>query len=204
MSRFSQVGAFILAGGKSSRMGTDKALLRLGGGTFVARAAQKLDPLAAPIIAIGPASLGDEVSMPVIEDKWTGCGPLGGIATALESAEQPWNLVLACDLPYLTEEWLRYIIGCAVTSSAQVVMAANENGWEPLCAVYHRSIAARLAAKLEKKVRRVTEGLDGLAVHILPPSEWKKFDPDGRLFKNVNTPEDYAEARAFFEGGRNP
>jgi molybdopterin-guanine dinucleotide biosynthesis protein A len=204
MSAFSQVGGFILAGGRSSRMGRDKALLTLGGQTFLARAAQKLALLVEQISVIGPASLRANVTLPVIGDERVGCGPLGGIATALAVAEQPWNIVLACDLPYLTDEWLRFLIGRALESSADVVMAANENGWEPLCAMYHRSIASRLAAKLDRGVRKVTEGLDGLAVEIVPPSEWKKFDPDGRLFKNVNTPEDYAEAQAFFEGGPNP
>jgi molybdopterin-guanine dinucleotide biosynthesis protein A len=204
MSSFPHVGGFILAGGKSSRMGKDKALLKLGGLTFVALAARKLAGLASPIVAIGPASLRAKLSVPVMEDECAGCGPLGGIAAALASAEQPWNIVLACDLPYLTDEWLRFLIGRALESSADVVMAANENGWEPLCAMYQRSIAEKVAEKLRRGVRRVTEGLDGLAVEILPPSEWKKFDPNGRLFKNVNTPEDYAEARAFFEGSPNP
>lgn len=185
-------------------MGIDKALLTLGGQTFLALAAQKLALMAVPIAVIGPASLRAEVQIPVLEDDYPGCGPLGGIATALASAERPWNIVLACDLPYLTDEWLRYLIERALASSAEVVMPANENGWEPLCAVHHRSIAARLGEKLLRGVRKVTEGLDGLAIEILAPSEWKKFDPDGRLFKNVNTPEDYAEARAFFEGSPNP
>jgi len=185
-------------------MGMDKALLTLGGQTFLARAAQKLAGLVEQISVIGPASLRAELTLPVIEDERAGSGPLGGIATALGGAEQKWNLVLACDLPYLSEEWLRYLIARALTSSAEVVMPANENGWEPLCAMYHRSIAAKIVRKLDRGVRRVTEGLDGLAVEILPPSEWKKFDPDGRLFKNVNTPADYAEAQAFFEGGPNP
>ncbi len=201
MKASKQLGGFVLAGGKSSRMGTDKALLTVGGATLLARAVSLLEPLARAVVIVGPPRLQKETNVKVVQDAYPECGPLGGIATALAAAEQKWNLIIACDLPYLTNEWLQYLIQRATISDGEAVMAENEKGWEPLCAMYRHSLGAKISAALERGVRKVTVGLEDAKVEIVSRAEWKKFDPRGRLFKNVNTPEDYAEARALLGGG---
>ena len=193
------IEAFILAGGASSRMGREKALIELAGEPMALRLANLLEPLAEQVTLIGAAARFVELPLRVVPDDEPGLGPLGGIATALRVSRQEWNLVLGCDLPFLTAEWLQYLIGRAA-SAADAVLPVGERGhFEPLCAMYRRSCGAPIAAALGRGVRKVTDGLAGLRVEPIPVADWKPFDFEGRLFKNMNTPEEYEEARAVLE-----
>ena len=134
--------------------------------------------------------------MPVIADDWPGAGPLGGIATALRATGASWNLVVACDLPYLTREWLDFLVTRANASAADAVLPMNARGAEPLCAAYHKRGEPAIRAALESGVRKVTDGLQKIRVETIAPAEWKPFDSEGLLFKNMNLPRDYQEAAA--------
>ena len=196
MARFHEAEGFILAGGASSRMGRDKALLEFGGIPLIIRAAQLLEPLVGRPTIIAPAGRYQEFGLRTVPDDDSGFGPLGGIATALRISASPWNLVVGCDLPYLTAEWLGFLIGRAAASTADATLPENARGLEPLCAMYHKRAEAAIRAALERGVRKVTDGLAALTVLTLAPSEWKEFDSEGRLFKNINTVADYEESRA--------
>jgi molybdopterin-guanine dinucleotide biosynthesis protein A len=198
MPRFDEIGGFILAGGTSSRMGRDKALLELGGTPLIVRAARLLEPLVGPPTVIGPPARLNGLGLNGVADDCPGLGPLGGIATALRISADPWNLVIGCDLPYLTTDWLNFLIRRASGTDAGAVLPEGERGAEPLCAMYHKRAGAAIAAALARGIRKVTDGLAGVVVLKLAPAEWKAFDSHGRLFKNMNTPEDYAEARKVF------
>jgi molybdenum cofactor guanylyltransferase len=196
----SEIAGFVLAGGESSRMGRDKGLLEFDGVPLLVRTVRLVEAAAGPAAVIaGPEEYGS-LGLRVIADDWPGAGPLGGIATALRASKAPWNLVVACDLPYLTEEWLRHLIGRALSSRADAVLPMNERGAEPLCAVYHRSGQPAICAALARGTRKVTEGLQGLCIDSIEPSEWKAFDSDGMLLKNMNSPVDYEEAVARLSG----
>jgi molybdopterin-guanine dinucleotide biosynthesis protein A len=134
--------------------------------------------------------------MLVIADDWPGAGPLGGIATALRASSAPWNLVVACDLPYLTREWLDFLVARALASAADAVLPMNARGAEPLCAMYHKRGEPAIRAALESGVRKVTDGLQNIRVETIASAEWKAFDSEGLLFKNMNLPRDYQEAAA--------
>jgi molybdopterin-guanine dinucleotide biosynthesis protein A len=198
MQHSQQVAGFILAGGESSRMGREKALLELDGVPIVVRTARLLESIAGPPTVIGPPERLAGLGLRVVVDDWPGLGPLGGIATALRHADKPWSIILGCDLPYLSGEWLAFLIGRALLSPADALLPQNDGGPEPLCAMYHKRCEASVASALAGGVRKVTDGLAGLAVAFIPAPEWKAFDSEGRLFKNMNTPSDYEEARARF------
>jgi molybdopterin-guanine dinucleotide biosynthesis protein A len=198
MQHVQQVAGFILAGGESARMGREKAMLKLGGIPIVVRTARLLEPLAGPPSVVGPPERLCGFGLRVVVDDWPGLGPLGGIATALRHADKPWSIILGCDLPYLSGEWLAFLIGRALLSPADALLPQNDGGPEPLCAMYHKRCEPTLVAALARGVRKVTDGLAGLAVAFIPAPEWKAFDSEGRLFKNMNTPSDYEEARARF------
>jgi molybdopterin-guanine dinucleotide biosynthesis protein A len=103
-------------------------------------------------------------------------------------------------MPYITPEWLRYLVVRAEASpDADVVMAVTARGWEPLCSMVRSERGAAITAALERGIRKVTDGLAGLRVQLMEPPEWKRFDSSGCLFNNVNTPEDYAAAKRYFE-----
>jgi molybdopterin-guanine dinucleotide biosynthesis protein A len=191
-----QIGSFILAGGVSSRMKRDKALLEVGGVPLLVRTARLLESVVGAPSVIGDPATYKSLAPPVIADDWPGAGPLGGIATALRASTASWNLVVACDLPYLTAEFLRFLLARAVASTAEAVLPMNARGAEPLCAMYHRRGEPAIRAALESGIRKVTDGLQNLRVETIPPAEWKAFDSEGLLFKNMNLPQDYQEAAA--------
>ncbi len=197
MSKGRPVGGFVLAGGRSSRMGRDKGLLKLGGKPLVVRMVRLLERVASPVMVIAPPSRYARLQLQIVPDDQPGLGPLGGITTALRISAFDWNLVVACDLPYLTLDWLEFLVGRAQGSAAWVVVPESSRGLEPLCAIYHRQARAALLEALERGQRKLTEVLAGLphgALARILPEEWKSFDSEGWLFKNVNAPADYDDA----------
>lgn len=200
MKTVKQVAGYILAGGESSRMGRDKALLELAGETLVVRAARLVESVTGTPVVIGSPKLFESLGLQAIADDWPGSGPLGGIATVLRASDAPWNLVAACDLPYLTKEWLEFLIGRALASQSDALLPMNERGAEPLCAMYHKRCEPMIRAALDRGTRKVTDGLAGLRVESIEPAEWKVFDSEGLLFKNMNSPADYEEAKARLDG----
>jgi len=201
MSAEAQVAGFVLAGGESTRMGRSKAALELEGVPMLVRMARLVESVSGrtPRV-IGEPKGAEAYGLGVIADEWPGAGPLGGIATALRASNTPWNLIVACDLPYLTRPFLEFLTTRALASQADAVVPTTTRGAEPLCAMYHQRCEVAIRAALERGVRKVQDGLRELLVELIDPFEWKAFDPDGLLFKNMNTPEDYEEAVRRFEG----
>ena len=143
----------------------------------------------------------------MVRDQWPGEGPLGGIIAALEDAAKraapgDWNLVVSCDMPFLTVDWLRFLIQRATESKAQVVMPQSKHGPEPLCACYSTDVAGALRGAFESGVRKVRHGLQHVKTEVLDEADWKRFDSAGRLFWNMNTVADYEEARRILEAER--
>ena len=204
MARAKEVGGFILAGGESSRMGRDKALLELEGVALIVRTARLVESAAERCAIVGDTVRLEGLELDVIDDEFPGAGPLGGIATALRASEAEWNLIVACDLPYLTREWLEFLIGHAMQSEADAVLPMNERGAEPLCAVYRKRADGAIRAALDRGVRKVTDGLAEVRIEFIEPREWKGFDSDGLLFKNMNSPADYEEAKLRLGGRLKP
>ncbi|MGA8142604.1 MAG: molybdenum cofactor guanylyltransferase [Candidatus Acidiferrales bacterium] len=189
-----------MAGGESSRMGRDKALLELGGVAMIVRAANLVESVTDTCAVIGDSVRLEGLALRIITDDMPGAGPLGGIATALRASRAAWNLVIACDLPYLTREWLEFLAERALRSEADAVLPMNERGAEPLCAMYRKRSEGAIREALDRGTRKVTDGLAGVATQFIEPSEWKGFDSDGLLFKNMNSPADYEEAQSRFAG----
>jgi len=140
-----------------------------------------------------------DLRAPIVADRWPGEGPLGGIITALRATESDkngaaWNLIVSCDMPFLTREWLEYVCTSALASDAEMVVPRSEHGLEPLCACWRTSAADSLQRTFEDGVRKVTEAMKRLRMEILDETHWKRFDSAGRLFWNMNTPQDYQEA----------
>ena len=99
------INGFVLAGGKSSRMGQDKALMRLEGKPLVLRAAEILRPFVREITLLAPAGRYENLGLPVVADKWPDQGPLAAVCTGLLSSHAEWNIFLACDLPLVSRQF---------------------------------------------------------------------------------------------------
>jgi molybdopterin-guanine dinucleotide biosynthesis protein A len=193
--RDERIGGFILAGGESSRMGRDKALLELDGAPLIVRVARLVESVAGRPIVVGAPERFSGLGLEVVADDFPAAGPLGGIATALRTSRSQWNLIVACDLPYLTKTWLEYLVARGQSSAGDAVLPMNERGAEPLCAMYQTRCEPVIRAALERGTRKVTDGLVGLRVENIEPEEWKAFDSESFLFKNMNSPADYEEAK---------
>lgn len=183
---------FLLAGGESSRMGRDKALLPYGGQTLAAHVAALLAEAASPVFVVGPRDRYGHLGLPVVEDAHRGAGPLSGIVASLEtlSALEPETemaLVVACDMPHLRADFLKALAAHAASCAADATLAAGPSGQvEPLCAVYRRTCLPQLAAALAAGQRKVRDALTGLRV-----ARWET--PDASLFANANTPAEWRD-----------
>lgn len=182
-------------------MGRDKALLELDGAPLIRRAADLLNPLVAGITLVGQPERYADFKMPALVDRWPNAGPLGGIATGLAAAKSPWCLILACDMAFVTNEWITFLLGLIDRLQSQspeqfdAIIPETARGLEPLCAVYRASCAPILAAALDRGVRKVTDALANLNMKRISESEWRRFSSDGNLFGNLNTWQDYLEAQ---------
>lgn len=207
MTVHSDVQAFVLAGGVSSRMGVEKGLLLLGGVPVVERTAGLAEPLARGVSIVGPPEKYGGLGLRVIPDgefavateRGRSKGPLWGIATALANSDAASALILACDLPYLTREWLEWFLARGAKSSAQAVVPMTSGGLEPLAAVYRKECLATVEQSLNHGLFKMTDVLKELTVEEVPERDWAHIDPGGIVLKNMNTRADYEEARKWWE-----
>jgi molybdopterin-guanine dinucleotide biosynthesis protein A len=202
-----RVAAYVLAGGGSTRFGRDKALVEFAGKPMLARMIEVLRRTSEDVRIVAATGKYVEFETEVVEDRWPGEGPLGGIVTALRNTQQQdaaceWNLIVSCDMPFLTVDWMRFLAERALESDAQVVVPHSEHGPEPLCACWKTDAVEILQGAFERDVRKVTQGIALLRAEVLDERDWKRFDSAGRLFWNMNTAADYEEARRIVETGQ--
>ncbi|HEY1470276.1 MAG TPA: molybdenum cofactor guanylyltransferase [Candidatus Acidoferrum sp.] len=195
---------YVQAGGGSTRFGRDKALVEFGGKTMLAQTTELVASVCGEAIIVAADGKYPDTPAPLLADRWPGQGPLGGILTALQSsaqrgAQSSWNLIVSCDMPFLTREWLEFLCQRALRSAAQVVVAESTNGLEPLCACWKTAAMPGVQEAFGSGVRKVTEAMKRLPMEVLDESVWKRFDSHNRLFWNMNTPADYEEAKRILE-----
>ena len=194
-----------MAGGGSTRFGQDKALAEIAGKPMLVRTCELVfDTVTRDVCVVGAASKYEKYGIKCVEDLWPGEGPLGGILTALlETAKRPksspWNLILSCDMPFMTEEMLVYCVDRAKRSQADVVVPRSSSGLEPLCACWRTDAGERLKEVFARGVRKVSDAIALLHGEVLDEKEWKGFYKAGRLFWNMNTQAEYEEARRILE-----
>jgi molybdopterin-guanine dinucleotide biosynthesis protein A len=188
-----ELTAFILAGGKSTRMGRDKALLDWGGVTLLENAVRLARSVSGRVAVVGgPAHA---LFGPVLLDVFPGRGPLGGIHAALEASRTDLNLIFAVDMPLIEPRFLRFMIERAQASGAVVTVPRTPEGWQPLCAVYRRSFAAAARRALEQGRNKIDALFAEVAVAVLEEPELAREGFPGTMFRNLNTPQDLEEAK---------
>ena len=181
-----QRSGFVLAGGRSSRMGRDKALLPYRGTTLVGHVARAVQEATGAVALIGDPARYGRLGYPVYPDKLPGCGPLGGIYTALTISSTDWNLVVACDMPGISVDVLRALLGSASESGGACVIAMGPGGEpEPLCAVYHKRCLPILTLAIQEKRFRMRD--------LMAEFNAQAWLVDSGAIANVNTPKEWAE-----------
>ncbi|MFZ5634473.1 MAG: molybdenum cofactor guanylyltransferase [Bacillota bacterium] len=188
-----KVSGIILAGGKSNRMGTNKALLELGGVTLIERVARVMSGVCPEIIIAGgdPDELA-HLGYPVVPDIYPGCGPLSGIHAGLVAARNRYSFVSACDTPYLSEKLIRKVVSEAEGYDA-VILKEGEY-FEPLCSLYGKAFIKAAETSVKNGVYKVTAALSQVNWKSVTVNPSDIPDLKKSLF-NINTPRDYEEAK---------
>jgi molybdopterin-guanine dinucleotide biosynthesis protein A len=203
--RVDGVAAFILAGGKSSRMGKDKdkAFLRLGGQMLLAGAFTRAGTVAADVYIVGDAQKFLPYG-PVVEDIYPGQGPLAGIHAALMSSRADLNLMLAVDMPIVEPGFLNYLLSAARESRALVTVPHTEGRWQPLCAVYRRNFAVVAEQALREGKNRIDALFAQVETRVIAEEELSRMGFSSDMFRNLNTPAEFESAeRAMQASGKN-
>jgi molybdopterin-guanine dinucleotide biosynthesis protein A len=192
------VTAFILAGGKSSRMGADKAFLLIEGQTLLQRALENGRAVAQEVRIVGAAKKFTGFA-PVVEDVYPDRGPLGAIHAALLSSATQLNLILAVDLPFINPAFLRYLIAEAAASEAAITLCETGGRLHPLSAVYRRGFAEVAGRSLEAGRNRIDTLFSEAGARIISETEMLRAGFSPQLLHNVNTLSELEAAREGVE-----
>jgi molybdopterin-guanine dinucleotide biosynthesis protein A len=189
-----ELTAFVLAGGKSTRMGSDKAFIEYAGGTLLARALDLAHSIADAVQIVGNqekfARFGNTV-----EDRFRDHGPLGGIHAALRASRTEYNLMLAIDMPFVSAELLQYLSLQAQATQAIVTVPRVGGRFQPLCAVYRRGFARFAEEALRERRNKIGLLLESAETRVIGEEELQRAGFSTGLFRNLNTPEELQAAR---------
>jgi len=179
----------ILAGGKSSRMGTDKSFVPFQGRPLIEVVQDRVAGLGdEQILITNNPSAYAHIGLPMFGDVYPDHGSLGGIFTAVTYASHPHTLVLGCDMPWLNRGLLEYM--ASLRETADVIVPRWQKFPEPLHAIYSKGCLGPMEDNLKAKRMKVIGFYGRVSVRFLERNDIVRFDPDGRSFANINSIED--------------
>ena len=181
------LSGYILAGGKSSRMGTDKALLLVQQEPMLRRMIGLLKPFCKTIAISGEKPGYYEFNLEIVKDLYTDCGPISGIISSLKHSSTDWNLLISVDVPFMNEAFIQYLI--SHLGNYDCIIPEHEGGVEPLMGIYNKQIIPVVEEMIglgDYKLKRLLSKLNVRYVNCNPLI--KQFP---RLFVNINLPGDY-------------
>jgi len=191
MTAREEVTGIILAGGKSSRFGSNKALSRIDGDRLIERLCRTVGSVTGRMMLI--TNTPEDYAFLKLEsrkDLVSRCGPIGGIYTALRTAQTPLCLCVACDMPFVRPEFLEYMV--ERSAGYDVVVPVNDGRVEPLCAVYRETCVPAIEDRIHARRFKIAGFFDEVRVLRLAPEEGGFHDDD--MFFNINDRTDYDEA----------
>ncbi len=188
-----EVAGFVTAGGRSSRMGKDKAWLELAGRPMIEYVIAALEPVTASVTIIANDSEYEKLGFPVLPDSHRGIGPLEAIRISLLNTKSPRALLAGCDLPFVTFELFKFLVSLHGPYGAVVPMSANQK-LEPLCAIYCTSALNAVENLIASGERKVSLLYDRVPTRFVRFEEMQQLAGSELFFRNINTPGDYAQA----------
>jgi molybdopterin-guanine dinucleotide biosynthesis protein A len=188
------VTAFVLAGGKSSRMGSDKAFLKLRDETLLSRTLKIVGVVAQEVVIVGDARKFAPFGR-VVEDVYRDRGPLGGIHAALASSSTDLNLMLAVDLPFVESRFLEYLLLRARESVTMVTVPRAGEGFQPLCAVYRRGFLGLAEQSLREGKNKIDALFAKVETCVIELDELVRAGFSAEMFRNLNTREEFEKAK---------
>jgi molybdopterin-guanine dinucleotide biosynthesis protein A len=193
------ITGIVLAGGRSTRMGQDKASLPIGGETMVERVVRVAGSVADELIVVTRLTqagsdpmraVGRDPRVRFVHDPVEELGPLAGIAAGLAATHSDVNLVIACDMPLIRPAVLRRLI--ELQGDADICVAVAGGHASPLCAAYRGSVGVTARELLQSGERRVMALLDRVNTKRVDAAAFRDIDPDLESFFSCDTPEAYA------------
>lgn len=178
-----QLTTVVLAGGKSQRMGQDKAFLDWKGQSFIERILDCAEGLTEEVLIVANTKPYEHLGVQVCSDIIPNCGPVGGIYTAMNAIRTPYLLLLSCDIPLLKTALLEHLIAQSIPCDVNLLTTAK--CWQPLTAIYHRRTLPIFEAALETKTLKLRSLLSSMSLQeIACPEDWIS------CLNNINTPDD--------------
>jgi molybdopterin-guanine dinucleotide biosynthesis protein A len=179
--------SFVLAGGKSSRMGTDKGLMDFQGWKMIQHILYALNfPFPKSIISNNEEYR--QFGLPVIPDIYKNCGPLGAIHSGLYHAKSFWSLMVSCDMPFMTYDFLVFLMAKSIKVRCDALVPVHDGNVEPLCAMYSHSAMKKIEMLISEKKLKMLDVLEELNTHYVGVP-LNKFDTE-TIFRNINSPTD--------------
>jgi molybdenum cofactor guanylyltransferase len=179
----------VLAGGKSSRFGHDKARAQVKGQTLLELVVSRVAALFDRVILVvhEDSDIFSSAGYEVVKDKYKGIGPLGGLHAGLSASDSQYNFVIACDMPCIPLSLIRHMMTLV---GDDVVVPRKGDLVEPLCAIYKKSIIPVIERHIEEERYRIQDVFPLVNVHYIDEDQIKQCDPWGDAFCNINTPRD--------------
>jgi len=174
-------------GGKSRRFGQDKVMAPIGDKPLIEHVIEVITPLMEDIILVGPARPGMR-GLKRVDDLIPGCGPMGGIYTALKTAESAFSFVFAADMPTIHAGLVAYMQSLA--KAQDVIVPVWSGGFEPLHAIYNRTVLTVIEPLVMERKLRIDRFFDQAAVERVPEHVLRRYGEPQDLFANINTPQD--------------
>lgn len=192
----------ILAGGKNTRMGENKAFLEIDGERLIDNTMNLYRQIFADIIIVtnDPLSYVEFTDAAIATDIYKGKGPLGGIYTGLFYSKSDYAFVCPCDMPFLNKGFIEYLL--AQTGKYDVIVPALAEGYQPLHAVYSRNCLPSIKRLLLLDKLKITGFYRDMRVLAISEEQIRPFNEDGHLFQNLNTPEELEKVHPLEKGAR--
>ncbi|MEA3317930.1 MAG: molybdenum cofactor guanylyltransferase [Bacteroidota bacterium] len=183
------ITGIVLAGGKSSRMGKNKALIKFKGKTIIEDIVDKLVPVSKEIIISASDDSYNFLDLQTVRDEIPECGPLGGMYSCMKFAKENAFLVVSCDLPFISNALLEYMI--SQINNYDAIIPIDSNGrYQPLCACYNKSCLADIQISMQRGEYKIMKAIENLNIKFIPINANSPFYSE-KMFYNVNYPSDF-------------
>jgi len=195
---YDHITGVILAGGSSKRYGEDKAFIKIGGTRLIDRITEEMKTIFKRVILITNEKKKYEyLGVPMVEDIVKGLGPIGGIYTGLMSIPDQAGFFVACDMPLINRQLVRYMVD--IKGNHRAVVPSVADNIEPLHAIYFQSCLKSIRNLIESKRYQVRLFYDHIPVRYVKEDEIRKFCCPSRVFLNINTPDEFAKIHSLIK-----
>jgi molybdopterin-guanine dinucleotide biosynthesis protein A len=181
------VSGIILSGGKSTRMGQEKGLIKLNGKPMIQHVIDHLDPICDQILISANATMYQDFGYPVFKDEINEIGPAGGIVSSLKHSKNEKNIIIACDLPFASTPFIRTLLD--MSENYEITLPMSGPHYQPLCAVYSKEVYAVFMECINKGIYSLQSIVKAFRIQIIRQGDIKGFDLSIEL-RNINSPDD--------------